>query len=444
MSARVYCFFGSLVALSAFGGLWFAFEEENETALLPGPTSHGHYQIELRCDVCHTKGSGVKQESCNQCHAEELARVDDSHPVIKFKDPRNAERLEKLDARYCVSCHREHQPEQTNAMGLTLPTDYCAYCHQSIGEERSSHEGMGFETCATAGCHNFHDNTALYERFLLDHLDEPDHKVDVADWLRSGVNGSSETLEGAKAVEEWVAPKDAPVTHRILHDWETTAHAANGVNCVDCHGAGTSDDAWVDQPSHESCQECHGFETQGFLEGRHGMRLAQGLDPMTPGMARIPMTEGAAHRELNCASCHGAHRFNTSIAAVDSCLSCHDDEHSRAYKSSPHFAAVKNGALELRVAGAPGPTCATCHLPRTLVDGEMRVDHNQNNSLRPNEKMVRSACNHCHGLQFTLDALADEALIRNNFAGQPTQFVESLEMAREKDEALQRERAIEE
>ena len=59
------------------------------------------------------------------------------------------------------------------------------------------------------------------------------------------------------------------------------------------------------------------------------------------------------------------------------------------------------------------------------------VDHNHNNSLRPNEKMVRSSCMQCHGLQFTLNALADEDLIKNNFQGRPKVHVESLDMARE-------------
>jgi hypothetical protein len=39
-------------------------------------------------------------------------------------------------------------------------------------------------------------------------------------------------------------------------------------------------------------------------------------------------------------------------------------------------------------------------------------------------------CGHCHGLQFTLDALADPALVRGNFTGRPAVRVESIEWAR--------------
>jgi hypothetical protein len=72
-------------------------------------------------------------------------------------------------------------------------------------------------------------------------------------------------------------------------------------------------------------------------------------------------------------------------------------------------------------------------LPREIYRREgvdqVLVQHNQNLNLRPNEKMIRSVCLHCHGLGFSLNALADAALVRRNFAGQPTARVASLEMA---------------
>jgi hypothetical protein len=60
------------------------------------------------------------------------------------------------------------------------------------------------------------------------------------------------------------------------------------------------------------------------------------------------------------------------------------------------------------------------------------VTHNQNDNLRPNEKMVRSVCGHCHGLQFTLDALADAALVATNFNRKPAVRVESIEWAKKR------------
>ncbi len=82
-----------------------------------------------------------------------------------------------------------------------------------------------------------------------------------------------------------------------------------------------------------------------------------------------------------------------------------------------------------------GVSCASCHMPRIDFDvndwmSRVMVDHNQNASLSPNAKMLRPACLHCHGLAFSIDALADPALIENNFAGAPSVQVESMELAR--------------
>ena len=112
-------------------------------AFLPGKTTAGHYQIELRCDVCHTPMMGVKQQACLDCHEQELDRADDSHTPSKFRDPRRAMLVERLNARKCITSHVEHQPHRTHAMGVTQPTDYCYHCHQDIGENRPTHKGLG-------------------------------------------------------------------------------------------------------------------------------------------------------------------------------------------------------------------------------------------------------------------------------------------------------------
>jgi len=149
-------------------------------------------------------------------------------------------------------------------------------------------------------------------------------------------------------------------------------------------------------------------------------------------MARLAMKPESAHRELGCLSCHAAHRFDTRFAAVEACLSCHDDAHSRAYKTSPHFK-LWQAELSGQAPAGSGVSCATCHLPREIVSGSaserVLVQHNQNNNLRPNEKMIRTVCQSCHGLGFSIDALADRPLIQTNFAGQPSRHVESIDMA---------------
>ena len=129
---------------------WKMIKSEDKTVFLPGDTTHGHYQIELDCAACHEPFGGVRQESCVECHGQDLKDSDDSHPKKKFTDPRNADRIAVLDATQCVTCHVEHNPDITHKMGVTMPLDYCFRCHEDIADDRPSHTGLGFDTCATA------------------------------------------------------------------------------------------------------------------------------------------------------------------------------------------------------------------------------------------------------------------------------------------------------
>ena len=68
-------------------------------------------------------------------------------------------------------------------------------------------------------------------------------------------------------------------------------------------------------------------------------------------------------------------------------------------------------------------------MPPTVRRGKVATNHNQNDNLRPNEKMVRTVCLDCHGLGFSLDSLADAGLVGRNFSGTPAVHVESIEWA---------------
>lgn len=378
---------------------------------------------------------GVKQEACLQCHAAELKIANDTHPEKKFTDPRNADLIAVLDARRCITCHVEHEPDMTRSIGLTLPTDYCFRCHADIGNERPSHQGLGFDTCASAGCHNFHDNRALYEDFLSKHLDEPD-VLDEATGPAPNMTQFLHLFEGIAteplSATEQDAPVDVNLDSTLLYEWENTAHAQAGVNCQNCH---TQSGVWKNELTHRACQTCHSSEVDGFLKGKHGMRLAQELSPMSPGIARLPMKSEAHARNLTCVSCHSAHRFDRRYAAVNACLFCHNDTHSLAYTHSQHFALWESEMSGEAEAGS-GVSCATCHLPREIHKQanieKVVVQHNQNDSLRPNEKMIRSVCMNCHGLGFSIDALADRMLIETNFNGTPSEHIESLDMVKQR------------
>jgi hypothetical protein len=145
------------------------------------------------------------------------------------------------------------------------------------------------------------------------------------------------------------------------------------------------------------------------------MRLASKLPAMTPGEARLPMKPAAAGKAVDCAACHGAHRFDVVPASVESCTGCHDDGHTRAYAESAH-ARLRESERDGRGAPGTGVSCASCHLPR---DASGAVLHNQSANLRPSSGMAREVCATCHGMDFSLSALADAGLTARNFRGRP-------------------------
>jgi hypothetical protein len=404
------------------------------TVLLPGASTDGHYQMELACDSCHGgpfAGQSALESACVRCHGPELETAENSHPKSKFTDPRNADRVARLDARRCVTCHREHWPQGTRELGVSVQEDHCAVCHADIERERPSHAGLPFSSCASGGCHRFHDNRASDEEFLVAHANEA---------AFAGGRARIEPLapgapRGRAAAPEPPAPRplsaseaDAPPGHALagaeLDAWAASAHARGGVNCQACHGT-----TFRGAVSSTACGRCHADERAGWVSGKHGQREGLGLTPMRPELARQPMQQAAHAEPLSCTSCHGAHDFDRRRAAVDACQRCHADAHTEAYSASPHARAWRD-ELAGKAPPGSGVSCATCHLPRAPhPSGRTRVQHNQNENLRPREKMIRGVCLDCHGLGFSIDALADEALVERNFAGLPGAHVPSIDWA---------------
>lgn len=425
--------------------------------ILPGETTHGHHQIELACNACHTTPFASRddvQASCEGCHAAGLSAARDSHPRKKFTDPANFERLKAIDAMYCVTCHVEHKPGITHPGGVTVQKDFCVLCHAEIAETRPSHQGMGFQTCTDAGCHSYHDNTSLRENFLLQHATGPEQlpRQTVPPRKLLQVLEEDEDYPFDEYPMERLALADADhgshlrIDDAIAGQWHASSHAQAGVNCSACHTAGSRRERhWVERPTEANCAGCHALEVAGFAAGLHGMRSKVPLGAMTPAQARLPMKRDAAHRELTCSSCHDDHAFDTRRAAVEACLGCHDDRHSQRYRDSSHYSLWQKELTGELPAGS-GVTCATCHMPRVehvAEDFSRRtlVQHNQNANLFPPTKMARSVCLNCHGLGFALDALADRRLAQSNFRGRPSVTVDSIRLAVERDRQIREQRA---
>ena len=449
--------------------------------LLIGKTTDAHHQIEMACETCHgapvfagtTAAVKALNKTCRKCHEDELKAADDSHPRKKFRNPRMAAYWEKLDARLCTSCHVEHRPEITRGGAVTVAMDFCVACHsegeQDVRWDRPSHADLAFDTCASAGCHNYHDNRALYEDFLAEHAGEPGLAPSPVHALSARHRAWEPPADAALGRSDAVAPAAALADPATLDHWAGSGHAAAGINCAACHAPAVAEDApraeieaqWIDAPPVAVCEDCHKAQAKTFAKGRHGMRrhprIAKPRDPgrwlkklglggvvpeaimawlsdpapparMTVAEARLPMRSDAAHRAFDCGTCHRPHPVDTAQAAAEARASCHDDRHTRAYFDSPHHA-LWQAELAGRAPPGTGVSCATCHMPRTERRGKITTNHNQNDSLRPNEKMIRPVCLDCHGLGFSLDALADADLVNRNFRGTPAVHVESIEWA---------------
>ena len=435
-----YKYTGLLCLLLILGYLSMEMLGPDKQTFLPGKSTSAHHQIELACEQCHTPLDGVKQQACLDCHGDALKATEDSHAPKIFNDPRSYAMLEKIDAKQCITCHAEHLDDQNGGKIAAVPTDFCFACHNDIEEERPSHKGLPADGCSASGCHNYHDNTALYESFIKKHLNEKSILTATTLPLRNIAkinqkNNLSSIKQLIKNDQDASTPEQ---DEKIVHQWANSGHAASGVNCSHCHQVKDKSDslataAWKDKPSISVCTECHSKETDNFYKGKHGMRIAAELSPMKPSLARIAMKQQAHELELTCNTCHSAHDYDTKTAAVQACLGCHDDTHSKAYTESPHYQLwLKELSGELPEGS--GVSCASCHLPRSVIreNGENRilVNHNQNANLRPNSKMVRDVCMKCHGLAFSLESLADNHLMLNNYSSSATEKHKTIDMVK--------------
>lgn len=157
-----------MVVLTAF--LAAAFALDKRTVFLPGETSVGHTLFEASCSSCHEGFKPVSNDTCMRCHEAEMAQ--DMHGAKKFRDPRWAELITRIDVLTCTACHEEHV--HIFARGVHLKPDLCMNCHQGIIEgDMVSHNGFTPDGCWTAGCHNFHDHRSISTGFLRQNMGQP-------------------------------------------------------------------------------------------------------------------------------------------------------------------------------------------------------------------------------------------------------------------------------
>ncbi len=207
--------------------------------------------------------------------------------------------------------------------------------------------------------------------------------------------------------------------YSVVPEFEMSAHARKGINCLDCHQVAAQQKSKEHHgfvintgPTPANCRSCHEPIYQQFLHSRHAapawasvagdrdfspeqVAFAEQFQP--GGVKRPPhplsTLEGSAATKSGCLSCHSVGRPNED-GTIGNCTACHtrhtssvefarlpstcgqchlgpDHSQLEIYTESKHgvmFAAQRN---LLNLGATPGklttremfvPTCSTCHM----------------------------------------------------------------------------------
>ena len=161
----------------------------------------------------------------------------------------------------------------------------------------------------------------------------------------------------------------ARLQYSVVHEYEMSAHAKKGVNCLDCHQVasgqkGKDHHGFVINtgPTPANCRVCHETVYQQFLHSRHAAaawasvagdkdftpeQIAFGEQFQPGGVKRPPhpltLLEGTEATKSGCLSCHSVGRPNED-GSIGNCTACHT-----RHTSSVEFARLPS-------------TCGQCHL----------------------------------------------------------------------------------
>jgi hydroxylamine dehydrogenase len=212
-------------------------------------------------------------------------------------------------------------------------------------------------------------------------------------------------------------------TPAIVHEYEMSRHAAVGVNCLECHGVQSGQQAvnhrgfiLAKNLTAANCARCHATEYLQFLRSRHAApawAAISGARDFTPdqiafaeqyhrnGVNRpanaVAVLEGAAEGPSSitsgcakchvvgkpnpdgsigtCTNCHARHAASVALARLpETCGQCHmgpDHSQIEIYHESKHGVLFNAQRASMNLAAPPAsltakdmpvPTCATCNM----------------------------------------------------------------------------------
>jgi hydroxylamine dehydrogenase len=208
-------------------------------------------------------------------------------------------------------------------------------------------------------------------------------------------------------------------TAAIVHQFETSAHSAAGISCLDCHkvleGQESLDHNGFNisiHPTSKNCAGCHTSEYEQYLRSRHAApawAAVAGRDDFTaeqlahaekyhPGATDrnangLAITEGEGVRPTGCDTCHAVGRPNDD-GSIGTCTHCHsrhsasielarqpetcgqchmgpdhsqleifnESKHGVLYRAQKHQFNLSAKPKELTVDDISVPNCAVCHM----------------------------------------------------------------------------------
>jgi hydroxylamine dehydrogenase len=227
----------------------------------------------------------------------------------------------------------------------------------------------------------------------------------------------------------------ARLQYSVVHEYEMSAHAKKGVNCLDCHqpaeGQQKKDHHGFVISAHltaGNCRSCHEGIYQEFLHSRHAAPSwaaiygEKGLSPAQvafseqyqPGGTKRPphpfvAAEGGAAMASGCEQCHAVgkpnedgtigtctacHSRHTSSVALarlpSTCGQCHmgpdhsqieiydESKHGVMFAAQEHLLKLDANPKTLSTRDMFVPTCATCHM--SGING-LKVTHDPSDRL---------------------------------------------------------------
>ena len=227
----------------------------------------------------------------------------------------------------------------------------------------------------------------------------------------------------------------ARMQYSVVHEYEMSAHAKKGVNCLDCHQPGPGQKKLdhhgfviATKLTAGNCRSCHEGIYQEFLRSRHAAPSwaaiygEKGLSPeqvtfseqyQPGGTKRSPhpfvTAEGSSAMASGCEQCHSigkpnddgtigtcteCHARHTSSVALarlpSTCAQCHmgpDHSQIEIYNESRHGVMFAAQEKLLKLDANPKtlttrdmfvPTCATCHM--SGING-LKVTHDPSERL---------------------------------------------------------------